>query len=103
MYNLKLEEENDKGMKMIVFMLLIEFLLIVFVVIYMTKIIVYRNDSHCIMLKIPGQGYILGNVDKTAWSKHSFMQFRGVPYAESPSGPLRFKVRYLNLIVDEYF
>lgn len=39
------------------------------------------------------QGAVRGNYDQTAWTGQSFMQFRGIPYAEAPIGELRFKVR----------
>uniref|UniRef100_A0A0K8VHK1 Carboxylic ester hydrolase n=1 Tax=Bactrocera latifrons TaxID=174628 RepID=A0A0K8VHK1_BACLA len=40
---------------------------------------------------IPGQGAVLGSVAETLWTKQKFYSFRGIPYAESPSGELRFK------------
>ncbi|XP_030387214.1 cholinesterase 1 [Scaptodrosophila lebanonensis] len=38
-----------------------------------------------------GQGAVLGNYDRTSWTQQSFMQFRGVPYAEAPVKKLRFR------------
>ncbi|EDW34658.1 GL12785 [Drosophila persimilis] len=37
-----------------------------------------------------GQGKVLGNFDATALTDQRFMQFRGIPFAESPAGDLRF-------------
>ncbi|TDG52821.1 hypothetical protein AWZ03_001054 [Drosophila navojoa] len=38
------------------------------------------------------QGTVRGNYGQTAWTGQSFMQFRGIPYAEAPIGNLRFRV-----------
>ncbi|XP_001352976.2 glutactin isoform X1 [Drosophila pseudoobscura] len=38
-----------------------------------------------------GQGKVLGNFDVTAFTDQRFMQFRGIPFAESPAGDLRFR------------
>ncbi|XP_067648579.1 glutactin [Eurosta solidaginis] len=40
---------------------------------------------------IPGQGAVLGRIDETSWRQQKFFSFRGIPYAESPKGNLRFK------------
>ncbi|ALC45101.1 Est-Q [Drosophila busckii] len=37
------------------------------------------------------QGEVRGNYGQTTWTQQSFMQFRGIPYAEPPVGPLRFR------------
>ncbi|XP_017955622.1 glutactin [Drosophila navojoa] len=37
------------------------------------------------------QGTVRGNYGQTAWTGQSFMQFRGIPYAEAPIGNLRFR------------
>lgn len=47
-------------------------------------------------LHIPGQGSIVGGYATTSWSEQAFMQFLGIPYAESPREELRFKVRKPN-------
>uniref|UniRef100_A0A0A1WF75 Carboxylic ester hydrolase n=1 Tax=Zeugodacus cucurbitae TaxID=28588 RepID=A0A0A1WF75_ZEUCU len=44
-----------------------------------------------ILVNLHGQGVVIGNTNTTAWTGQSYMQFRGVPYAESPSGELRYK------------
>ncbi|XP_020816565.1 glutactin [Drosophila serrata] len=36
------------------------------------------------------QGKVLGNYGRTAWTDQTFMQFRGIPYAEPPVDRLRF-------------
>ena len=48
--------------------------------------------SPTVTLDIPNQGLVQGDYDMTLWSRQTFMRFRGIPYAESPSGTLRFKV-----------
>lgn len=37
------------------------------------------------------QGAVRGNYGETAWTGQSFMQFRGIPYAEAPIQSLRFQ------------
>ncbi|KAM8707777.1 hypothetical protein ACLKA7_014848 [Drosophila subpalustris] len=37
------------------------------------------------------QGAVRGNYGQTAWTGQSFMQFRGIPYAEAPIKSLRFQ------------
>ncbi|XP_023305877.1 glutactin [Lucilia cuprina] len=44
-----------------------------------------------VTLDIPNQGTIQGDYETTLWSQQTFMRFRGIPFAESPRGPLRFK------------
>lgn len=51
--------------------------------------------SSTVTLNIPSQGIVQGDYDTTLWSRQTFMRFRGIPYAESPRGPLRFKVSKL--------
>lgn len=41
---------------------------------------------------IPNLGRVRGRIIKTQWSGKNIMQFLDIPYAASPSGPLRFKV-----------
>lgn len=48
-----------------------------------------------VTLDIPNQGTIQGDYETTLWSQQTFMRFRGIPFAESPRGPLRFKVSVL--------
>ncbi|XP_017483202.1 PREDICTED: glutactin-like isoform X1 [Rhagoletis zephyria] len=43
------------------------------------------------VVNIYGQGPVRGSYDETLWTKQQFLSFRGIPYAESPSGKLRFK------------
>ncbi|XP_050741939.1 glutactin [Drosophila biarmipes] len=38
-----------------------------------------------------GQGAVLGNYGLTAWTDQTFMQFRGIPFAEPPTEELRFR------------
>lgn len=43
--------------------------------------------------EIPNLGRVRGRIFKTVWSGKSIMQFLDIPYAKSPVGSLRFKVR----------
>ncbi|KAL5280805.1 CES5A.2 family protein [Megaselia abdita] len=43
------------------------------------------------MVSLPGQGDVMGSLTETAWTHQKVQQFLGIPYAESPSGKLRFK------------
>ncbi|XP_030571274.1 acetylcholinesterase [Drosophila novamexicana] len=38
-----------------------------------------------------GQGAVRGNFGQTTWTGQSFVQFRGIPFAEAPIGDLRFR------------
>uniref|UniRef100_A0A1I8NNU3 carboxylesterase n=1 Tax=Stomoxys calcitrans TaxID=35570 RepID=A0A1I8NNU3_STOCA len=78
-------------MKLAIVIILLAFLnLSLVVTFYLLKL---SHIRHCpwILVNIKGQGWVLGSYDFTAWSKQRFMQFRGIPYAEAPSGPKRFK------------
>ncbi|XP_018786916.1 PREDICTED: glutactin-like [Bactrocera latifrons] len=44
-----------------------------------------------VRVNLSGQGVVIGNTNTTAWTAQTYMQFRGIPYAESPSGELRYK------------
>ncbi|XP_054731971.1 glutactin-like [Anastrepha obliqua] len=44
-----------------------------------------------VRVNLRGQGVVVGNWNTTKWTSQAYMQFRGIPYAESPSGALRFK------------
>ncbi|CAD7005231.1 glutactin [Ceratitis capitata] len=44
-----------------------------------------------VRVSLAGQGVVIGNTNTTLWTGQTYMQFRGIPYAESPSGELRFK------------
>ncbi|CAB3229013.1 unnamed protein product [Arctia plantaginis] len=48
----------------------------------------FCNETPKIYLK---QGVLLGRVEKTVFKKEDYFSFRGIPYAEPPTGPLRFK------------
>lgn len=43
------------------------------------------------VVKLPKYGILQGSVGFTAWTNRTIFQFLNVPYAESPSGPRRFK------------
>ncbi|XP_067648578.1 glutactin-like [Eurosta solidaginis] len=70
---------------------------VVIVVVTLATIIVALTISKSIIttesieVDLPGQGAVLGSIDETLWTHQKFYSFRGVPYAESPSGKLRFK------------
>lgn len=67
------------------------FFLLIWIVVFVNS----QNDtSHVatIDVNIPDQGQIFGTFDITSWTNQTFMQFLGIPYAESPKGTLRFKV-----------
>lgn len=44
------------------------------------------------VVNLPNYGVLQGSIGKTKWTQKIFYQFLGVKYAESPSGPRRFKV-----------
>lgn len=46
------------------------------------------------MVSIPGQGVVIGSLTESTWTHQKIQQFLGIPYAESPSGNLRFKVSF---------
>lgn len=46
-----------------------------------------------IVVTIPELGSLLGSVGKSGWSGKDIYQFRGIHFAESPSGERRFKVK----------
>uniref|UniRef100_A0A1A9W502 Carboxylic ester hydrolase n=1 Tax=Glossina brevipalpis TaxID=37001 RepID=A0A1A9W502_9MUSC len=50
------------------------------------------QEGATMTLHIPGQGSIVGGYGTTLWSERTFMQFLGIPYAESPREELRFKL-----------
>lgn len=39
------------------------------------------------------QGVVVGKVEKTLLKKQDFYTFKGIPFAETPTGELRFQVR----------
>ncbi|XP_055908085.1 glutactin [Eupeodes corollae] len=52
---------------------------------------VLATNDDILLLDLPGQGLIRGSQTNTAWTNQTVYQFLGVPFAESPSGDLRFK------------
>lgn len=62
------------------------------------------NLSHFVsnkpMVTLPGQGEVIGSWTKTSWTHQHVQQFLGIPYAESPSGSLRFKVSFRLFLVN---
>ncbi|XP_036326415.1 glutactin-like [Rhagoletis pomonella] len=45
-----------------------------------------------VRVNLPGQGVVIGNWNTTQWTGQPYMQFRGIPYAEPPSGEMRFRL-----------
>lgn len=39
------------------------------------------------------QGVVIGKVEKTLYKKEDYYTFKGIPFAETPTEELRFKVR----------
>ncbi|XP_053954303.1 glutactin-like [Anastrepha ludens] len=65
--------------------------LVVFVIIVVLTTTSKAIKTNSIEVNLPGQGAVLGSYDETLWTKQKFLSFRGIPYAESPSGKLRFQ------------
>ena len=61
------------------------------------SVLILYDGENCVLglieVTLEGQGIVVGNYDTTLWSNYTYMQFRGIPFAESPKGNLRFKVR----------
>lgn len=54
------------------------------------------NEIHAITLPDvieTTSGFVRGNILKTPLEGKEFYAYRGIPYAESPTGQLRFKVK----------
>lgn len=70
--------------------------IVVFCLVAAVAVSTFRGSSSSthssITVDLPGQGTILGDYGKTSWTNQTFMRFLGIPYAESPSRELRFKV-----------
>lgn len=47
--------------------------------------------SDNLLVTLPHLGKVQGSITHTAWSNQEVYQFLSVPYAEAPSGNLRFK------------
>lgn len=48
-----------------------------------------ENDN--LLVTLPDLGKVQGSITHSAWSNQEIYQFLSVPYAEAPSGSLRFK------------
>ncbi|KAM7358813.1 esterase Q [Cochliomyia hominivorax] len=64
---------------------------VVVIILYFTRSSLQYHDLSTVTIDIPNQGIIQGNYDTTLWTHQTFMSFRGIPFAESPRGTLRFK------------
>lgn len=53
----------------------------------------FATDVETVKVQLE-QGSLSGTVEKTLIKKQSYYTFRGIPYADPPTGKLRFKVRY---------
>ncbi|XP_037933075.1 glutactin-like [Teleopsis dalmanni] len=69
--------------------LFVGFLLVIFVINSIAVPAQWKRPT--ITVDIKGQGSVLGNFGTTLWTNQKYMRFRGIPYAEAPSGNLRFK------------
>lgn len=49
-------------------------------------------ESDEVIVNVPELGSLRGSIGKSAWSQKYIYQFRGIHFAESPSGQRRFKV-----------
>uniref|UniRef100_A0A0A1WU09 Carboxylic ester hydrolase n=1 Tax=Zeugodacus cucurbitae TaxID=28588 RepID=A0A0A1WU09_ZEUCU len=65
--------------------------LVTFVVVVVALVTSKSNTADSPQVNIAGQGAVLGSVDETLWTRQKFYAFRGIPFAESPSGERRFK------------
>ncbi|XP_055856850.1 glutactin [Episyrphus balteatus] len=65
--------------------------LIAIIVINISTDVIADTNNDLLLLDLPGQGLIRGGKTYSAWTNQTIFQFLGVPFAESPSGALRFK------------
>lgn len=52
---------------------------------------VQTYDSENLLVSLPRLGKVQGSITHSAWTNQEVYQFLSVPYAEAPSGDLRFK------------
>lgn len=75
--------------------LIMNSLVICFIVVVVVLSLSGLSSQHSVLsavtVDIPDQGTIQGDYEATLWSQQIFMSFRGIPFAESPRGHLRFK------------
>lgn len=50
------------------------------------------NSEDSLIIQLPKLGCLRGTTTQTARTNETIYQFLGIKYAESPSGPKRFKV-----------
>ncbi|BES88792.1 alpha/beta hydrolase fold [Nesidiocoris tenuis] len=54
------------------------------------QVVVVRCDD-TVTVDVPGLGRLTGSLNVSLWSERTIYQFYGIPYAQPPSGDLRFK------------
>lgn len=54
-------------------------------------VVTQSPKSNKLLVTLPNLGKVEGSVSHSAWTNQEIFQFLSIPYAEAPSGDLRFK------------